>query len=360
MRIIVLLTALCGLAREAQGQDACWKSQVLLECDQGMGGGAIGDLDPDTPGPEVTAVNAAGEVWLVRRTENGWRPQRIYTSTGELIMCAIGDVDPRHRGCEFVGVGMVTGRESSTGPGQVLQIHKHGDEWIGDPVFTDDHMIHGVAVGDVSRHHQGNEIVVCGFSHRVNLLSFDEGRWKHETIYVGNDRMKIAVIADVLSEREGLEVLVCGSDGQVVVLWEGKLGWRHDVIFSDPVGQSRVAAHDCDVLIGGDKGKVTWARRRDSRWLPEFVVRDTGKIRGVAIADIDADHPGVELYSCGYSRRVTKSVWNDQGFWTSEVIFSAERPLHHLLAGEFEPTHAGPELLTCGHGGRLIALYPDS
>jgi hypothetical protein len=190
------------------------------------------------------------------------------------------------------------------------------------------------------------------------LLHFDQGRWRPETIYVANDRMKIAVIADVLPEREGLEVLVSGSDGNVVLLWEDRLGWRHDIVFSDPVGQSRVAAGEPGVLVGGDKGKVTLARRQGERWVAEFITRDTGKIRGVAIADADGAVPGAELYACGYSKNVMQLVRDEHGFWTSKVIFTARRPLHHLVAGDVDPAHPGPELVTCGHAGRLLVLSP--
>lgn len=88
-----------------------------------------GDLEPDSPGNEVVVVNAAGEVWMVHRDGDGWKPRRIYEGTGELIMCAIGDLDPRHAGNEFVGVGMVRGEESLHGPGQVLMLHRQGRVW---------------------------------------------------------------------------------------------------------------------------------------------------------------------------------------------------------------------------------------
>jgi hypothetical protein len=219
-------------------------------------------------------------------------------------------------------------------------------------------MIHGVAIGDVSQAHAGCEIIACGFNHRVQLIYHDDAAWRHETIYVANDRLKIALAADVLPEHEGAEVVVCGSDGNVVALWEGRLGWKHEIIFADPIGQSRVAAGESRVLIGGDGGKVTLATRHGATWATEFLMRDSGKIRGVAIADFNREHPGVELYAGGYSCHVTELARDERGFWTSTVIFTAERPLHHLVAGEFDPRHAGPELVTCGHEGRLIALYP--
>jgi len=350
---VVLCVVRGGLAGDGE-----WTADVLLECDHGLGGAAIGDLDPDSPGKEVVAVSAAGEVWLVRGGATHRAPECIHRSAGELIMGAIGDAVPDSPGCEFVGVGMVSGPESLTGPGQVLLIHRQGKGWQATPIFRDDHMIHGVALGDVAARYPGNEIVVCGFSHRVTLLRREGARWRDQTIYVASDRLKIAAIADVLPQREGLEVLVCGSDGRVVALWEGQLGWCHEVVYADPVGQSRVAAGAAGVLIGGDGGKVTLARRQDAGWRAECLARQAGKIRGVAVADVDPEVPGAELYACGYSRNVVQLVRDAGGFWHSRRIFSGQRPLHHLVAGDFDAAHPGSELVTCGHGGRLILLTP--
>ena len=356
IRSLLLISGLVVPAVAAQ--QVPWQAEVLLESNRGMGGAAIGDLDPEIAGNEVAVVNAAGEVWLARRTRNSWRPERIHNGKGEMIMCAIGDVDPRHAGSEFVGVGMVSGEESLDGPGQVLMIRRDGDKWNATQIFEDSHMIHGVAIGDVSARTPGNEIIACGFNHRVTLLALDGERWRSEVIYVGNDRMKIAAIADVLQEREGLEVVVAGSNGNVVLLWEDRLGWKHEIIYSDAVGQSRVACGALGVFIGADKGKVTLAQRKDGRWVSECLTRDSGKIRGVAIADIDPQVPGPECYAGGYSRNVTQLTRGADGFWRSKVIYTAERPLHHLVAGEFDAAHLGPELVTCGHGGRLIKLVP--
>ena len=357
MKACALFIVLCVAAGAAQSDEA-WKSQTLIETDRGMGGAAIGDLDPDSPGNEVAVVNAGGEVWMARRSGATWQSERIHKGAGEMIMCAIGDVDPRYPGHEFVGVGMVRGEESRTGPGQVTMVRKDAGQWVATSLFQDDHMIHGVAVGDVSTRHPGVEIIACGFSHRVTLLWFDGQQWQPEVIYVANDRMKIGAVADVLPEHDGMEVVVSGSDGNAVVLWESELGWKHDVIFSDPIGQSRVAPGKPGILIGGDKGKLTLASRHERRWRTQFIARDSAKIRGVAIADVDPAVPGPELYACGYSTNVTQLTQDGNGYWRSRIIFTAERPLHHLLAGELEPNHPGLELITCGHAGRLFLLTP--
>jgi hypothetical protein len=336
-----------------------WKAEVLMESEHGMGGAAIGDLDPVAPGSEVAVVNDAGEAWLVGRADGTWRPERIHAGKGEMIMCAIGDADPSHRGNEFVGVGMVEGAESSRGPGQAVLVWKDGERWSSRVIFQDTHLLHGVAIGDVSAAHPGNEVVVCGFNHRVQLLYWDEGSWKHETIYVANDRLKIVLAADVLPDRPGLEVVATGSDGRPQLLWEGNLGWHHQSIFRDRLGQSRVATGDSGILIGGDDGKVTLTKQQEGRWQSEFLGRDTAKIRGVVLFDVDPDVSGPEAYGCGYSGRVTQFVRTTDSYWESRIVHVEERPLHHLLAGDFDSEHAGVELLTCGHGGRLIAVYPS-
>ena len=357
MRTVVAFTTLLAVfGGNALAQDA-WRQEVLLETERGMGGAAIGDLDAATPGNEVAIVTAGGEVWLVGLAGDEWRPQRIHAGDGEMIMCAIGDVDPRYAGNEFVGVGMVAGEESLRGPGQVTMVRKDGDGWKSTPIFQDDHMLHGVAIGNVSARHEGTEVIACGFSHRVMLLWLEGDAWQHETIYVGNDRMKIVLAADILPERDGLEVLACGSDGNVVLMWETELGWQHELVYADPTGQSRIAAAKSQVLIGGDGGKVTLAKHTAAGWATECITRDVAKMRGVAIIDADTTTPGPEYYSCGYSGCVTQSSQDEHGYWHSQVINQDARPLHHLVAGEFDARHEGPEFVTCGHGGRLLALY---
>lgn len=359
MRTVSLIVALLAGTLAPCAIAEPWKSDILMQSEHGMGGAAIGDLDPDAPGNEVAVVNDVGEVWLVRRTDGEWKSERIYAGKGELIMCAIGDVDSGHPGNELVGVGMVEGPESREGSGQVVMIWKDGDKWSSRAIFQDDHMIHGVAVGDVSTRHVGNEVITGGFNHRVQLLHQNGTSWEHETIYVANDRLKIALAADIFPDRPGLEVVVTGSDGRPQVLWEGKLGWHHQTIYVDHLGQSRVAAGKGGVLIGGDGGKVTLASHKDGRWQADLLGRDTAKMRGVVLGDVDPNSPGEEAYACGYSGNVTQFVRTSDDYWRSQLLYSDGHPLHYLLAGEFDPEHPGPELLTCGHAGRLVELYRD-
>ncbi len=355
---IVLIAACVAATDAAADAAAMWPARVLIQSDRGLGGAAIGDLLPESAGNEVAAVDAGGAVWLARRSGDDWSAGVVHRGTGELIMGAIGDVDPHVPGNEFVGVGMVEGAESLTGPGHAVLLHRTGDDWHAREIFRDDHMLHGVAIGDVVPEHAGNEVVVCGFSHRVTLLRSTGEAWAPETIYVANDRLKIVQIGDVLPERPGNEVLVCGTDGQVVVLWRDRLGWKHEVVLADARGQSRIALSDGEVLIGGDAGKVTLARRVDGAWRTTFLFRDFAKMRGVVIADLDGSQSGSEYYACGYSGRVTQVCPQPDGCWLSRTIFTAERPLHHLLAGEVDAAHPGPELVTCGHGGTLYLIEP--
>lgn len=356
-RHIVLLVGLMATAC-AQAQTADWAHELLLKTEHGMGGVAIGNVDTNSPGNEVVALTSAGEVWVVRRVDDMWKAARVYDGDGELIMCAVADVNPDAPGDEIVAVGMVSGEESSSGPGQVIVLRRDGETWKASQAFQDDHMIHGVAIGDVSARREGLEIVAAGFNHRVTMLSRSAEGWRPETIHVANGRLKIALVADALPDRPGAEVLVCGSDGTVTLLYEAELGWRRETVLAGPVGRSRIAYGAPGVLIGGDDGTVLLARRDGGAWTSEPLTRDAEKIRGTAIGDVDAGVGGVELYTAGYSRNVTQIFRDEAGAWTSRVIYTDARPLHHLVAGEVWAEHPGLELVTCGHGGELILLYP--
>lgn len=349
---------LITLASAIATADQPWRTEVLYQSNHGFSGAAIGDLDPALAGNEVAVVNELGEAWLIGRDGAQWQAQRIHAGGGEMIMAAIGDVDPQRPGNEFVGAGMAAGRESEQGAGQLTLVHKEGDQWKSEVLYRDERLLHGVAIGDVCAAHPGAEVIAASFTHRVQLLCRDGDRFQPETIYVANDRLKIVLAADVLPDRPGLEVLATGGDGRPQVLWEGNLGWRHETLFEDAFGQSRITCGEGGVLVGGDGGKVTLMRRREGRWQSEFLGRDTAKIRGVVLADIDPRVPGVEAYACGYSGNVTQYTQTSAGFWRSRVLYSDPRSLHHLLVGEFDARHEGVELVTCGHGGRVIGLYP--
>ena len=139
---------------------------------------------------------------------------------------------------------------------------------------------------------------------QLSPIAFDGEQWRHEVIYVGNDRMRVATIADVMPGREGLEVVISGPDGNVFVLWESRLGSKHEIIDPNPAGQSRGACVPAGVLTGSDNGKVTLAQRTGGRW-------------------------------------------------------TAKRPPHHLVAGDIHAAHPGAELVTCGYSGRLTTLLPS-
>lgn len=355
MCVLAALLILLVPSRFATAQAPMWQPEILLESEHGIGGVAIGDLDPARPGNEIAAVNEAGEVWLIRRATVGWQCERIHRSGGEFIMCAIGDVDPTTPGNELVAVGMVEGPEARSGPGQVVVLGRAGAGWRATSAFVDTHMIHGVAIGDVASRHAGDEIVACGFNHRVTLIHRAEARWDSEVLYVGNDRMKIADIADVVPDRRGMEVVVGGSDGRAVLLQEGELGWVHEIVLDDVAGQSRIAAAGAAVLAGGDDGKVTLITQSGSEWRSDVIARDSQKIRGVALASIDGDAE-LEAFSAGYSGNVLMYDHDAEGYWSREVIYADGQPLHHLVAGELDPDHPGIELVTCGHSGHVVLL----
>jgi hypothetical protein len=203
----------------AAAQDTGWRAEILLETSRGMGGAAIGDLDPASPGNEVVVVIAAGEVWQVHRARDGWRSERIHAGDGELIMCAIGDVDARHPGHEFVGVGMVRGPESLDRPGQVLMIQRDGDTWRATQIFEDSRMIPGVALGDVDGALDGPQFYACGYLRNVTQLVQDtNGFWHAKVIFVAERPLHHLISGEFDATHPGPELVTCGHSGRLIAL----------------------------------------------------------------------------------------------------------------------------------------------
>ena len=80
-----------------------WTAELAFEPGVKLGGCAAGDLLAWRPGEEIAVVSAEGAVHLVYRDGETWRSRLLFQTPGELIQCAIGDVDPQTPGNEKIG-----------------------------------------------------------------------------------------------------------------------------------------------------------------------------------------------------------------------------------------------------------------
>jgi len=87
----------------------------------------------------------------------------------------------------------------------------------------------------------------------------------------------------------------------------------------------------------------------------EELLRDTDRLRGTVLADLDPRIPGSEAATAGYSRRATV-LGREDGAWTAPATFEDEAGFHHATSARIEGL--GPTLFVCGYSGRLLAFRP--
>jgi hypothetical protein len=298
-------------------------------------------------------------VFLVRRGPDGWTGERIAKLGGEMIQCAIGDPDPTHAGNELVVVGMLEGEEDSGGKGAVHLVRREGDGWTVEKVGEAEALVHGVAIGEVDGEHAGDEIVTVGFDRRIRVFAWAEGGWK---VVSATDLPAPAKTAIVLRG----EAVVANTGTDLV-------GYRLERLEVFPAGESTpsrdavlmartvAAVGVAQARLGTDGGRILVACDDGGLRLVEgetvtVLHREEKKLRGAVLADLDPSKEGIEAATTGYGGAVTLLYppADPEGAWTPVVLWQDAQPLHHLAAGDVDPTTPGPEIVAVGFGGRVL------
>jgi len=140
------------------------------------------------------------------------------------------------------------------------------------------------------------------------------------------------------------------ADGAVVMARRFEDGWRSNEVTRRSAGRARLGTDNARVLVADDDGVLSLIGRDGT----DLVLRDSGKLRGAVLAELDPRGEGLEAATAGYNRRVIV-VSRIDGSWSPEVIYEDADKLHHLAAADLDGT-PGAELVTCGFGGRVVIL----
>jgi hypothetical protein len=347
--LVASWVVLGGCGEPVDGRDQApgrYASEVVFTTGGKIGGSAIGDVDPRSPGPEIVAVSSEGEggrIHVARREGGAWVHEVAATTDGEPIQVAVGDVDPAHPGDEIVAVGMARGGEDGAGAGAVYHVARAESAWAMEVAFVDTALVHGVAVADADPDRPGLEVVAVGFSERATLLWRDGGAWRAEPVAQLGSAGKSA------TAFQGGVVVAC-TGGTLMHVRKGPDGWSATALDAAPAGQSRVASDGTRVLAARDDGALgLWADgvRRDVYASPQ-------KLRGAVLADLDPESPGLEAATAGYDGKVV--VLRASGdAWTPEVVHDDGEPFHTLAVGDLLEA-PGLELVTGGFGRRLVLV----
>ena len=336
-----LFVTSCGTTRPELSR---WRVTEIFSSPTKLGCCAVGELLAEYPGPEVVAVGATGEVFVIHREGDGWAHQSAGSMGGEMIQCVIGDVDPTRPGLEIVAVGMLEGGEDDGGLGAANLVWREDGRWMWERIYQDEALIHGVTVADLDASRPGAEILLTGFSNRAYALAFGESGVEVELAGELGGAGKNAV------PHDGGAAIPC-RDGAVVLLRRDEGGWSSRVLDRAGAGQARIASDGERLLVARDDGALSLIEGGARREL----LHEEAKLRGAVLADLDPALPGLEAATAGYSGRVTV-LYEELGTWTPLVVHSATDSLHHLAAGDLVEGGA-LELVTCGFDGSVHLLH---
>jgi len=311
-----------------------WHVERALEAGEKLGGCAAGDVMPEMPGPELVTVAASGAVWVAWREGGSWRSERVFSAPGEMIQVACGEVLKASPGDEIVVVGMASGRESSAGPGAAWLISRSGGMWKASQISKSPRLLHGVCVA-----REG--VVVTGFENNAQLIRFEGGEPKPGPIVslpgAGKNGLQV-----------GNRVVIACADGSLAAIdWSD-----NSVIALDnrASGRARLGSDGERIVVADDDGTLSII----SPWGREEIHKESRKLRGAVLADVDPDAEGVEAVCAGYENKITILRRTKDG-WKSELVHEEPDRLHHLLAVQLDGKD-GLELVACGYAGALIVI----
>ncbi|MCB9896479.1 MAG: hypothetical protein H6825_00620 [Planctomycetes bacterium] len=330
-----------GWTVDAEG----WASLTAAELGEKLGGCAVGDVDADSPGNEIVAVSESGRVFLVSYADGKWTHRVLGQAPGEMIQVALGELDPARPGLEVVAVGMAQGKEDDGGEGAAFVFFRDGDGWTMREAARASELLHGVAIADLDPDHPGNELLVDGFSGQATVLALGANGFERVVTVPLPGAGKMAV-----PHQDG--VAIACADGSVsLVRREAPGKWTATNIARQPAGAARVASDDERLLVARDDGTLELV----SGSLGKIIHRETERLRGAVLANVDPVAPGLEAASAGYEGKVWVMT-NEDLRWHEHEVYADGNKLHHLAAGELTSVGSGVFLVTCGYSGRVVVI----
>jgi hypothetical protein len=301
-----------------------------------LSGCAIGDLDPAKEGSEIAAVAESGEVFLVRRTTEGWKGEKVATLPGAAIQCAVADADPARPGEEIVVAGMLEGEERSGAKGAARLLWREGDAWKAEVIGEDEELVHGAVVGDFDPRHEGIEVLTVGFSGFAQVFGRVDGAWAHlgrailpgpgKTAIPAKGGAVVACVAEYAALVQGEEVAFYPGDGLPL---RYEVSWKATLLAAG-AAQARVGTDGERLLYACDDGGLRLVDGDAVR----VIHREAQKLRGAVLADLDPSQEGIEAATTGYGKALTilYPPAAPDAPWTPVVPWKDEQALHHLAA----------------------------
>jgi len=332
--------------------DGGWSSLVAADLGEKLGGCAVGDVDPTKPGNEIVAVGVSGTVYVVSFVDGAWQHEVAGKASGEMVQVVVGDVDPNpeHPALEIVCVGVAEGTEDDGGQGAAHVLFFDEGEWVMREIHRSPALLHAAYVADGVGDRPdldgtlGTEVVLGGFDDDLVVLDLTEDGWVPEVVGTLPGAAK-----NMVEYRDG--VAVACADGSLLLLRRPSDTWQLELLDRAPAGNARMATDGARLLVARDDGGLglyTGGVRKD-------IHRESDKLRGAVLANVDPPHPGVEAVTGGYGKTITVLTQDGDDWDDTEVYEDGDR-LHHMAAGHLSNLGSSIFVVACGYSGRIIVL----
>jgi len=139
----------------------------------------------------------------------------------------------------------------------------------------------------------------------------------------------------------------------LVLLRDGPESYTPKIIDQRSAGRARVGTDGHRLIVADDDGTLSIV---DSGQRQE-IYKESDKLRGAVLADLDPQTPGLEAACAGYARRLSLLELVD-GAWRAETLYEDSDRFHHLIAADVDG-QPGLELIGVGYAGNVVVLRRD-
>ncbi|MBD3268084.1 hypothetical protein GF373_15575 [bacterium] len=298
-------------------------------------------------------VSGTKQVSTIHHDGTQWQSNVVYDTSdfiGHLWSARVGDYDSRREGLEMFVIFENT-MDTSLG----VLLYWENQEWKQDDVYIAEVGM-DTAAGDFDLTHPGSEFAITTEMGPTYVLhapaegwtppppgkdgsnQFGNIAWPHAKVWDNaDDAGWVVKVADVLSTHEGME-LVYGTrfSKKMMVSYPAGDGAHHvETLFQAPFDAMPVP-----VIPSGD---------------PPALPATQDKFEDLAIGDVLPDMPGNEIVGVDSSGSVYL-VWNENGEWKGEEIWSDSDALYAVLIEEIDTKSPGREILVGGETGIVTVL----
>ncbi|WP_455392132.1 COG1470 family protein [[Eubacterium] cellulosolvens] len=319
------------------------------------------------------------------RTVPCCEPPRTRTST----YTAFDDVGKAHGGSLVGGLEhgdfdsdgyseLVTVGATSEGIVSLIDYNIENDSFEPTILWWDpDGALVDVAVDELDSIHPGPEVLVGGYSGRLNLLFYhnqsytrnvtiwnsskNESSTKHNHIY-GID------IGDLDDRYTGNEIAIADAvTMNVYILTKNGSSWQEHVVpVADVPRNVKIGEFDYShpglellvMCVNGSVYKVAFEAVQDT-WSAVEIFKDTNTPFNAVFDDFNSTHTGNEIILTGLSWNTT-IIWGSNSRWYNKTIWHAPGALEGIAYGEFDPLHEGKELCLTGYLNTAVMLYKNA